>query len=40
MKKTFDGPSGKVPPTADRVLENKSRFGTNTEDKLTEWEKN
>jgi hypothetical protein len=28
-----------VPPTATQVLENKKRFGQDTEDKVTEWEK-
>jgi Ca2+-binding EF-hand superfamily protein len=28
-----------VPPTASQVLENKKRFGQDTEDKVTEWEK-
>lgn len=28
-----------VPPTAGQVLENQSRFGQDTEDKVTEWEK-
>lgn len=28
------------PPTANKVLENKQRFGVDTETKLTEWEKN
>jgi hypothetical protein len=29
-----------IPPTADKVIENEKKFGLNTEDKLTEWEKN
>lgn len=27
------------PPTANKVLENKNKFGEDTETKLTEWEK-
>lgn len=29
-----------VPPTAHKVIENKEKFGRDTEDKITEWEKN
>lgn len=28
------------PPTANKVLQNKARFGNDTEDMVTEWEKN